>query len=91
MQAVAVEILRCLIERVALHPAENGFEIELIGKITTMVELGTQDKAGAPKGAAVTEAYRRSDKVVAGARNHLYRTTVWWSERPKPQRFGLAN
>jgi len=70
-QTEALEILRGLIERVVLHPAENGFEIELIGEIAAMVDLGAQAKAAAPKGSAVPEAYRRSVKVVAGVRNHL--------------------
>jgi len=70
-QTEALEILRGLIERVVLHPAENGFEIELIGEIAAMVDLGAQAKAAAPKGVAVPEAYRRSVKVVAGVRNHL--------------------
>jgi hypothetical protein len=70
-QAEALEILRGLIERVVLHPAEKGFEIELVGEIAAMVDLGAQGKAAGPKGSAVHEAYRCSVKVVAGVRNHL--------------------
>ena len=69
-QTEALEILRGLIERVVLHPMEKGFEVELIGEIAAMVDLGAQDKAAGPKGSAVPEAYRRSVKVVAGERNH---------------------
>ncbi len=36
----ALEILRGRIERVVLHPADKGFEIELIGEIAAMVDLG---------------------------------------------------
>ena len=71
MQAEALEILRGLIERVVLHPAEKGFEIELIGEIAAMVDLGAQNKKAGPEGSAVPDAYRCSVKVVAGARNHL--------------------
>ena len=67
----ALEILRGLVERVVLHPVEKGFEIELIGEIAAMVDLGAQNKTAGPKGSAVPDAYRRSVKVVAGARNHL--------------------
>jgi DNA invertase Pin-like site-specific DNA recombinase len=69
-QAEALEILRGLIERVVLHPAEKGFEIELVGEIAAMVSLGAHDKAASPKGSTVSEAYRCSVKVVAGERNH---------------------
>ncbi len=62
----ALEILRTLVEKVVLHPIERGFEVELIGEIAAMVDLGAQNQKAAPKGAAVPEAYRRSVKVVAG-------------------------
>jgi len=61
----ALEILRSLIERIVLHPVDDGLEIELIGEIAAMVDLGTNKKAGS-KEPAVPEAYRRSVKVVAG-------------------------
>jgi hypothetical protein len=34
-----LEILRGLIERVIVCPADTGFEIELIGEIAAMVDL----------------------------------------------------
>src|SRR6266436_8667854 len=49
----------------------DSFEIELIGEIAAMVDLGAQNKSAGPKGSAVPDVYRRSVKVVAGARNHL--------------------
>ena len=36
----AVQILRGLIEHVSIGPAENGLEIEIVGEIAKMVELG---------------------------------------------------
>jgi DNA invertase Pin-like site-specific DNA recombinase len=63
-QTEALEILRGLIERVVVHPAENGFAIELIGEIANMVKLS----AGAES--LSREPYRSSVKVVAGERNH---------------------
>jgi site-specific DNA recombinase len=68
-QTEALEILRGLIERVVLHPVEKGFEIELIGEIANMVDLGAGNQKAAHKGAAVPEVYRSSVKVVAGVRN----------------------
>ena len=68
MQSEALEILRGLIERVVVNPVERGFEIELVGEIAAMVDLGAQGKAAGPKRPAVPEAYRSSVKVVAGAR-----------------------
>jgi len=44
-QTEALEILRGLIERVVLYPVQKGFEIELIGEIAAMVDLGAQGKA----------------------------------------------
>jgi site-specific DNA recombinase len=56
----ALEILRSLVERVAVTPAECGFEVELIGEIAHMVKLS----AGAE--AITREPYLSSVKVVAG-------------------------
>ncbi len=55
-----MEILRGLIEAVVLKPVDRGFEIELVGEITKMVEL--------PKGNSDLRRYGSSVKVVAGAR-----------------------
>ncbi|MPY75466.1 MAG: hypothetical protein GEU87_14525 [Alphaproteobacteria bacterium] len=72
----ALGILRGLIERVVMHPNEDGFTVELVGEIANMVTLalGPQTKKAASGEAAVPDAYRRSVKVVAGACNHLCRT-----------------
>ena len=56
----ALEILRALIERVEVRPAEDGFAIELIGEIANMVTFS----AGAES--VTKEPYRSSVKVVAG-------------------------
>jgi hypothetical protein len=49
-----------------LASLEKGFEIELIGEIAAMVDLGAKSKTAGPKGSAVPDPYRRSVKVVAG-------------------------
>ena len=41
----ALQILRGLIEHVSIGPAEHGLEIEIVGKIAKMVELGIGNKA----------------------------------------------
>ena len=65
----ALDLLRSLIDQVAMRPIEKGFEIELVGDIAHMVEFAN-DKAQSKKQAALNEAARCSVKVVAGARNH---------------------
>jgi site-specific DNA recombinase len=63
-QTEALEILRGLVERVVLHPVEGGgLEIELIGAIAAMVDLGANNKKADPEGAVVPEAYRCSCPV----------------------------
>jgi hypothetical protein len=61
-----------------LLPIALGQRHELIGEIAAMVDLGAQSKTAAHKDSAIPAAYRRSAKLVAGARNHLYRTAVRW-------------
>ena len=56
----AIEILRGLIERVAISAAEDGFTIELVGEIANMVGLSS-----GPEGRKIGP-YRSSVKVVAG-------------------------
>ena len=66
----AIEILRGLIERVAISAAEDGFTVELVGEIANMVRLSS-----GLEGRKVA-LYRSSVKVVAGERNLLYRTVL---------------
>jgi hypothetical protein len=45
-----------LIERIAIHPAEHGVEIELVGEVAHMVAFANgdaQSKKAAPGGAAL--------------------------------------
>ena len=58
----ALGLLRGLIERVVVHPGEDGPQIELVGEIVRMVELGLDAKQAALPGEAAC-----SVKVVAGA------------------------
>jgi site-specific DNA recombinase len=58
----ALGILRGLIERVVVHPAEDGLQVEIVGEIVKMVELGLDAKQ-----AVLGEEAAGSVKVVAGA------------------------
>jgi hypothetical protein len=58
----ALGILRGLIERVVIHPAKDGLQVEIVGESVKEVELGVDAKQAAlPREAAC------SVKVVAGA------------------------
>jgi site-specific DNA recombinase len=64
----ALEIVRGLIERVAVKPAEGGaIEIEIVGELASMVEVALAPGGGANEKTALRDAERRSVKVVAGA------------------------
>jgi site-specific DNA recombinase len=60
----AIEILRSIIQRIDVRPVEGRYEVEIIGEIARMIEIGR----GYPdtKGAARDEGAARSVKVVAG-------------------------
>jgi site-specific DNA recombinase len=66
----ALTIIRSLIDRIAVVPTSDGFEIELVGEIANMVALASNplsdNKKAAPAGAAVLDRFRSSVKVVAG-------------------------
>ena len=59
-KAEAIEILRGLIERIAVSATGDGFTIELVGEIANMVRLSTGAKS------LEIEPFRSSVKVVAG-------------------------
>jgi site-specific DNA recombinase len=58
----ALSILRGLIDRVVMHPAEDGLQVEIVGEIVKMIELGVDAKPAALGAEAAC-----SVKVVAGA------------------------
>jgi hypothetical protein len=67
----ALEIVRGLIERVTVKPAQGrAIEIEIVGEFASMVEVAQAEEGGGAKTkTALQDAERRSVKVVAGARN----------------------
>ena len=65
--AEALSILRGLIDKVTLTPADDHFTIELEGALAGMLALAQSGNAS-PGGSDVSEVFRSSVKVVAGAR-----------------------
>ena len=59
----ALQILRGLIDHVSIRSSENGLEIEIVGEIAKMIELGIGNKEKPP---ILDERMSRSVKVVAG-------------------------
>ena len=59
----AAEILRGLVDQIRVLPTENDFEVEVIGEIARMVELGHESKEGRARLDPLTIS---SVKVVAG-------------------------
>jgi site-specific DNA recombinase len=72
----ALEAARALIDRIEIKPAKSGsgLEIELIGELAAMLGFGMGGEA--PSAASDRALFLSSVKVVAGARNHLYRTRL---------------
>lgn len=68
----AVELIRSLIEKIVFSPTKEGAEIELVGNIALMVELGQSmtldNKKAARLRAALSVTEISSVKVVAGGR-----------------------
>jgi site-specific DNA recombinase len=60
--ALADATRRGLIGRVVIHPAEDGIQVEIVGEIVKMVELGLDAKQ-----TALREEAACSVEVVAGA------------------------
>ena len=71
----AFDVIRSLIDEIRLVPADGELRIEIKGELAGILELcqeGTKRKPGGLSTAGLAEQI----KMVAGARNHLYRTTV---------------
>jgi site-specific DNA recombinase len=69
--AEALTILRGLTDKVTLTPAKDHFDIELEGALVRILALANSGNNG-PGGASVSEVFRSSVKVVAGARNQRF-------------------
>jgi site-specific DNA recombinase len=67
--------IRSLIEEIRLIPVDGKLEIELAGALAGILALTSNNPRRSGQGLQVT--------LVAGARNHLYRTAVRWPELPQ--------
>jgi site-specific DNA recombinase len=83
----AMDVLRTLIERIVLTPDEhapNGLAVELFGDLATILNLAASAAPTPAKAAGGQTSKNPRDagvfgstlSVVAGARNHLYRTRL---------------
>jgi hypothetical protein len=60
----ALGILRGLIERVEIHPGEDGLQVEIVGEIVKMVELGwTQNRPRSPRRRPVRSRWLRGQDL----------------------------
>ena len=76
-RAEAGEIIRALIDRIVLAPVDDGLAAELHGELASILALC--EAAGPRRKLPGTSVPGSQLSVVAGARNPLYRTTVYWS------------
>ena len=83
-QAEAAEIMRTLIDRIVLTPilrdGKKSLSITLHGDLAGILGLAAKAKGPLEESDPVVEC----TKLVAGARNHLYRTFMAWA-RPSPE------
>ena len=72
----AFDLVRSLIELIRLVPDEGKLRIEIRGELAGILELC--DVGSNKPGGLSTAGLAEQIKMVAGARNHLYRTDVRW-------------
>jgi hypothetical protein len=81
----ALGIPRGLIERVAIHPAEDGLQIEIVGEIVKTVELSLDAKQAAlPKGRPVRYRWLRGQDLDFV---HFSSRRVWRATPGEPAAF----
>ena len=77
-QAEAFEIIRSLVDKVILTPVDEELCIDLHGQLAGILQLCD---LGKERPAASYEERALQIKMVAGARNHLYRTSFRWLKK----------
>jgi DNA invertase Pin-like site-specific DNA recombinase len=70
----AAECIRELIEEIRLVPENGKLRVELYGELAALLNLANGHPRSKGTGVQIT--------LVAGARNHLYRTRFLWNLRP---------
>ena len=68
---VGTELVRSLVDHVALHPKDKGQRVEVRGKLAAILGLAGGEKANGAKGLGASDAVALSQqmKMVAGTRN----------------------
>jgi site-specific DNA recombinase len=85
IKAEAMEIVRSQIERITLTPnAEDGLDVHLYGDLARILQLCEAGERTDKR--PRTDVPGRGLSVVAGARSHLYRTCMAWTQ---PYRLGF--
>jgi hypothetical protein len=69
------DVIRSLIDEIRLVSVDGELRIEIKGELAGILEL-CQEGAKAKPGSLSTAGLAQQIKMVAGARNHLYRTNV---------------
>jgi hypothetical protein len=81
MRDEAFELIRSLLDRIVLVPEGEELRMEMHGALAGILELCQKDKTPGRSRASAEQI-----KLVAGARNHLYRTsTAWVRHRRAPR------
>ena len=76
----AATILRTLIDEIRLHPVDGELWIQLKGELATLLAFA-QSASHKRKPGSIEPGYTES--LVAGARNHLYRTITSWRKQAR--------
>jgi DNA invertase Pin-like site-specific DNA recombinase len=71
----AFELVRSLIDEIRLVPVEGELRVELKGELAGILALAADSKKPGDLSAA---GLAEQIKMVAGTRNHLYRTSIAW-------------
>lgn len=74
----ARDLVRSLVETIALVPADGCLRIEVRGELATILQLADQARGNhhpVRGGSATGQALSEQIKMVAGTRSHLYRTS----------------
>lgn len=75
----ASQILRSLVDEIRLHPIDGELQIELIGDLAALLSFADHGERPKEKPGSSFDP-GRTKWLVAGARTHLYRTSLIWQK-----------
>jgi len=67
----AVELIRSLVDEIVLRPTDGELQVDLRGDLAAILAIATNKKPAGELPDGLEQV-----KLVAGARNHLYRTRL---------------